>query len=106
MADPQAAQPTLRLEDRLVDDPKGRPGYPGFLGGLPLTGVVQGPAGDLGESQMRPQHPHCGPPPFAAPERGLDPVPQRGENLVRMLARLHSPRAGTASEALAHTRRM
>lgn len=43
---------------------------------------------------MCPQHPQRGPAPLPAPGRRLDPVPQRGQNLVRLLARLHDPRAG------------
>lgn len=43
---------------------------------------------------MGPQHAQCGPSPLAAPGCGLDPVPQRGENLVRLLTRIQDSRAG------------
>lgn len=93
MADSQTSQPASRFEDGLVDDPEGRAGDACLFCRLPLAGVVQRAACDLGEVQMRTQYPQRGPPTFPAPGRRLNPVTQRGKNFVRVLARLHESRA-------------
>ncbi|WP_052434859.1 hypothetical protein [Streptacidiphilus melanogenes] len=83
MADPQAAQPSAGLENRLVGVVQGLPGYSGLLGGLPLAGGVEAAAGGLGEVEVGPQHAQCGAAALAAPRSGLDPLPQSGKVLVR-----------------------
>lgn len=89
MTHPQTPQPATRLEDCLVDDPERCPGDPGFLRGLPLTCAGQGAARDLGEVQVRPQYPQRGPPPLPVPRCRFDPVPQCGEDFVRVVPGAH-----------------
>ncbi|MEU6603792.1 transposase family protein [Streptomyces shenzhenensis] len=59
--------------------------------GLPLTGVVQRAASDLGEAQVRPQHPQRGPAPLPAPRWRFDPVAECGEDLVRLVPGAQRP---------------